>query len=93
MPNTHKQVKSGVKKAGAVWVSDAGFWLSVDIEFRPQSGVWENVSWIPGYPHWVFKTKLPTIGPIFGPPVSPKLSIAVLKTHQRLAELRRIWEK
>ena len=75
------------------WADDVGLWLSLDMEMNRQSGHWTNVSWLPKYPHWVYVQGLPTIGPYSGIPLVPKLSIDVLKTHQRLAELRKIWSK
>lgn len=78
----------------AEWALDSGFWLSLDIELRPQLGVWENVSWITGYPHWVYNSSLPTIGPIYGIPQASELPlIEVLKIKQSLFELRKIWNE
>ena len=83
-----------VKSYIAEWACDSGFWLSLDMELRPQLGVWENISWITGYPHWVYKTSLPTIGPIYGIPQPSSLPLMeVLKIKQSLCELRKIWNK
>lgn len=75
----------------ADWADEVGLWLSLDIDMNRQAGHWTNVSYIKDYPHWVYVRGLPGIGRYSGIPRVPKLSIDVLKTHQRLAELKKIW--
>ena len=73
------------------WAEDVGLWLSLDMDLHPQAGHWQNVSWLPKYPHWVYVRGLPSIGRYSGIPLVPKLSISLLKTHQELAEIRKHW--
>ena len=75
-------------------LDDIAFWLSLDIEARPQLQVWRNNSWIPEYPIWELENKIPYmkyIGPVYGEPRQPKLTYKLLKVHQDLSELRDIW--
>ena len=75
-------------------LDDIAFWLSLDIEARPQLQVWRNKSWIPDYPMWQLEDIVPYmkyIGPIYGQPRQGKLCYKLLKVHQDLAELREYW--
>ena len=94
MPNTkYNRLYPHPFMSSADWLADCGFWLSLDMEMRPQVGVWENISWIPGYPHWVFKRNLPTIGPIHRIPTPSDLPIIkLLEIKQKIAELNIIWK-
>lgn len=62
---------------------------------RVQTGVWENVSYIPDYPIWVYKNRLPTIGPIFAIPDNTpvKPSLRTFRILDDLARLQKIWDK
>lgn len=62
---------------------------------RVQRGVWENVSYIPDYPIWVYKNRLPTIGAIFAIPDNKpvKPSLRTFRILDDLARLQKIWDK
>jgi len=71
------------------WLEFAVFCLEHE---RVQTGVWENVSYIPDYPIWVYKHRLPTIGPIFCIPYKPlKPSLRTFRILDDLARLHKFW--
>lgn len=73
------------------WSDFAVFCLGQE---RKQTGVWENVSFIPGFPIWVYQHRLPTIGPIFSIPDNQPLkpTVRTFRILDDLARLNRIWD-
>ena len=69
-----------------------GIWLSNFMWMGPQRGTWHNISWIPGFTQWVY-VPLPNILSIDCPPQKCEPTIDVLEKHQKLAEIRKIWER
>ena len=73
------------------WTDFAVFCLAHE---RRQTGVWENVSLIADFPIWVYKNRLPSIGPIFSIPDNSHRSpsLRTFRILDDLARLQKIWD-